>query len=63
MDFKLGLKLNSSRKKVFHQFFIDLQNVTNQQNIFARQYNRLTNNIDQVNQIGFFPDFLYRVQF
>ncbi|MCB9053558.1 MAG: carboxypeptidase-like regulatory domain-containing protein [Lewinellaceae bacterium] len=62
-DVKLGLKLNSSRKKVFHQFFIDLQNVTNQQNIFARQYNRLTNNIDQVNQIGFFPDFLYRVQF
>ena len=62
-DVKLGLKLNSSRKKVFHQFFIDLQNVTNRQNVFARQYNRLTNNIDQTNQIGFFPDFLYRVQF
>lgn len=62
-DVKLGLKLNSSKRKVFHQFFLDFQNVTNRENVFARQYNRLTNNIDQVNQIGFFPDFLYRVQF
>lgn len=62
-DVKLGLKLNSSKKKVFHQFFFDFQNVTNRENVFARQYNRLTDNIDQVDQIGFFPDFLYRVQF
>ncbi|MEZ4962855.1 MAG: carboxypeptidase-like regulatory domain-containing protein [Saprospiraceae bacterium] len=62
-DVKLGFKLNSSKRKLFHQFFVDLQNVTNRQNVFARQYNRLTNNVDQVDQIGFFPDFLYRVQF
>ncbi len=62
-DVKLGFKINSSKRKVFHQFFIDLQNVTNRENIFARQYNRLTNNVDRTNQIGFFPDFLYRVQF
>lgn len=62
-DVKLGLKLNSSKKKIFHQFFMDFQNVTNRENIFAKQYNRLTNNIDRVDQIGFFPDFLYRLQF
>ncbi len=62
-DIKLGLKLNSGKRKVFHQFFLDFQNVTNRKNVFARQYNRLTNNIDQVDQIGFFPDFLYRFQF
>lgn len=62
-DVKLGFKLNSSKRKIFHQFFVDLQNVTNRENVFARQYNRLTNNVDQTNQIGFFPDFLYRVQF
>jgi hypothetical protein len=62
-DVKLGFKLNSSKRKLFHQFFVDLQNVTNRENVFARQYNRLTNNVDQTNQIGFFPDFLYRVQF
>lgn len=62
-DVKLGLKINSSKKKIFHQFFVDLQNVTNRENIFARQYNRLTDNVDRIDQIGFFPDFLYRVQF
>ena len=62
-DVKLGLKLNSSKRKLFHQFFPDFQNVTNRENVFARQYNRLTDNVDQTNQIGFFPDFLYRVQF
>ncbi|MEZ5042301.1 MAG: TonB-dependent receptor [Saprospiraceae bacterium] len=62
-DVKLGVKLNSSKKKISHQFYLDMQNVTNRDNVFARQYNRLTNNVDQTNQIGFFPDFLYRVQF
>ncbi|MEO1260193.1 MAG: TonB-dependent receptor [Bacteroidota bacterium] len=62
-DVKLGMKFNSSKRKIFHQFFFDFQNVTNRANVFARQYNRQTNNIDQLDQIGFFPDFLYRVQF
>lgn len=62
-DVKMGVKFNSKKKKVSHQLFLDFQNVTNRQNVFTRQYNRLTNNIDQIDQIGFFPDFLYRVQF
>ncbi|MEO0338159.1 MAG: carboxypeptidase-like regulatory domain-containing protein [Bacteroidota bacterium] len=62
-DVKLGVKLNSKKKKLSHQFYLDLQNVTNRENVFVRRYNRLTNNVDQVNQIGFFPDFLYRIQF
>lgn len=63
MDVKFGMKLNSSRKKVSHQFYVDLQNVTNNKNVFVREYNRLTNNVDQVDQIGFFPDFGYKIQF
>lgn len=62
-DFKFGIKLNSESKKQSHQFYVDLQNVTNNENIFERRYNRLTNNIDQVDQIGFFPDVGYRFQF
>ncbi|NRB46507.1 MAG: TonB-dependent receptor [Saprospiraceae bacterium] len=62
-DVKLGIKLNSAKKKISHQFYLDLQNVTNRENVFLRQYNRLTQNVNQTNQIGFFPDFLYRVQF
>ena len=37
--------------------------VWNGENIFVRRYNRLTNDVNQVNQIGFFPDFGYRFQF
>lgn len=62
-DIKFGIKLNSKEKKRSHQVYLDLQNVTANENVFARRYNRLTNNIDQVNQIGFFPDFGYRFQF
>lgn len=62
-DLKFGLKINSAKKKQSHQFYVDLQNVTANENIFTRRYNRLTNQIDQVNQIGFFPDFGYKFQF
>ncbi len=62
-DFKFGIKFNSDKKKRSHQFYIDLQNVTNNENIFERRYNRLTNTINEVNQIGFFPDVGYRFQF
>jgi len=62
-DVKFGIRLNSKTKKQSHQFYLDLQNVTNNENIFVRRYNRLTNQVDQVNQIGFFPDFGYKFQF
>lgn len=62
-DVKFGIKLNSRNKKQSHRFFVDLQNVTANENIFARRYNRLTNNVDQIDQIGFFPDVGYKFQF
>ena len=43
--------------------FFDVQNVTNRQNVFARQYNRITNTVNTAYQIGLFPNFIYRVQF
>ncbi|WP_103070708.1 TonB-dependent receptor [Aquimarina sediminis] len=62
-DVKFGYKINSKSKKRSHQFYLDFQNVTNNENIFTRRYNRLTNRVDQIDQIGFFPDFGYRFQF
>ena len=62
-DFKIGIKLNSKKRKLSQQFLLDLQNVTNRKNIFARRYNRITNEINEVNQIEFFPDFLWRIEF
>lgn len=63
LDLKIGMKINSSKRKISHQFYVDFQNVTNNENVFIRQYNRLTNSVDQIDQIGFFPDFGYKIQF
>ena len=62
-DVKFGMRLNSRKRNISHQFFIDLQNVTNRENEFVRRYNEVTDEINQVDQIGFFPDVLYRIQF
>ncbi len=62
-DVKFGFKVNSKKRKVSHQFFMDIQNVTNRENIFARRYNRQTNQVNNAYQLGFFPDFMYRIQF
>ncbi|RZJ54453.1 MAG: TonB-dependent receptor [Flavobacterium sp.] len=63
LDVKFGIKINSKTKKRFHQFYIDLQNVTNHTNVFTKEYNRLTNSVNQKDQIGFSPDFGYKFQF
>ncbi len=62
-DLKMGIQLNSKKAKLSHQFYLDIQNVTNNENVFVRRYNRVTNQVNEVNQIGFFPDFMYRIQF
>ncbi|MEM6633745.1 MAG: TonB-dependent receptor [Bacteroidota bacterium] len=63
LDTKFGFRLNSRKKQISHQFYIDLQNVTNQENVFLRRYSEFRDDIVAVNQIGFFPDILYRIQF
>ncbi|WP_084373203.1 TonB-dependent receptor [Reichenbachiella faecimaris] len=62
-DVKFGVRINSAKKSVSHQFFVDLQNVTNRKNEFVKRYNEVTDEINVVEQIGFFPDILYRIQF
>ncbi len=63
LDVKFGFQLNSKKKKFSQQFFIDFQNITDNQNVFTNRYNPLTNKVNTVYQSGFFPDLLYRVQF
>ena len=62
-DLKLGFKKNSLKNRVTHHIFFDLQNVTGRENIFLQRYNRLKEEVEDVFQIGFFPDFMYRIQF
>ncbi|MGV3459953.1 MAG: TonB-dependent receptor [Flavobacterium sp.] len=63
LDLKFAFKFNSSSKKSSHQFYVDFQNITNNENVFSQDYNRLTQQVNQVNQIGFQPDFGYRYNF
>jgi hypothetical protein len=62
-DVKMGYRTNSPKHKFSQTFFLDFQNVTNHQNIFAMRYNTVKQAVGQINQIGFFPDVLYRVEF
>lgn len=62
-DFKIGFRTNSAKRKFSQTFFLDFQNVTNRDNVFATRYNEVRGEVGRVNQIGFFPDILYRVEF
>jgi hypothetical protein len=62
-DVKLGVRLNKPGKKISQQFYVDLQNVTNRENEFVRRYNSVTDEVNLITQIGFFPDVMYRIQF
>ncbi len=62
-DVKFGIQLNSAKRKLSQQFFLDFQNVTNNDNIFDIRYNEVREAVDEVLQSGFFPDVLYRLQF
>lgn len=62
-DVKIGVRMNSPKRKLSQTFFLDFQNVTNNENIFAMRYNEVKGNVGRINQIGFFPDVLYRIEF
>ncbi|WP_407520629.1 TonB-dependent receptor [Lacibacter sp. MH-610] len=63
IDTKFGYRINSKKRKISQTFYLDLQNVSNRENIFLRRYNPQRGTVGNVNQIGFFPDVLYRIQF
>ena len=62
-DAKVGYRINSAKRKLSQTFFLDFQNLTNHDNVFARRYNAVTNQVNLQYQSGFFVDVLYRVQF
>lgn len=62
-DLKFGVKLNSMKRKFSHSVYFEMQNVTNNKNIFRKSYNRNTNQVNDILQIGFFPNLIYKVEF
>ncbi|NOX46235.1 MAG: TonB-dependent receptor [Chlorobi bacterium] len=61
IDLRIGFKING--KKINQEWALDLQNITNSKNIYRQSYNPRTHNISYDYQTGFFPMFLYRIQF
>ncbi len=63
LDIKGGFTLNSKKRKLSQTVFLDFQNVTNHKNVFMVQYNSYSKEIGTLYQIGFFPNFGYKIQF
>ncbi|MEI7661222.1 MAG: TonB-dependent receptor [Bacteroidota bacterium] len=63
LDIKAGYTYNSKKRKLSQSIYFDIQNVTGHQNIFAQQYNPVTQQINTLYQIGFYPNFVYKIQF
>jgi hypothetical protein len=60
-DIRIGLR--SETGKITQEWALDIQNVTNRENIFSIEYNEETGELSTQNQLGFFPMFLYRIYF
>jgi hypothetical protein len=65
MYFRFDVKFSYIRnlKKVTQKWYIDLQNITGQQNIYIRTLNPKTGTVSQINQMGFFPNINYQITF
>jgi hypothetical protein len=61
IDLRIGFKING--KRINQEWALDLQNVTNNKNIYSQSYNPRSQNVSYDYQTGFFPMFLYRIQF
>lgn len=60
-DLRISFKMN--RKKTSHEWALDLQNFTNQKNIFQKFYNPVEEIVQTDYQTGIYPMFLYRFRF
>jgi len=62
-DFKIGYTHNSRTRKLSQSFSLDLQNITNNKNVFSEEYDDRSSAIKTTYQLGFFPNFIYKLQF
>ncbi len=63
LDFKTSFVLNSKSRKLSQTFSLDLQNVTNHKNVFSQSYDNGSKTLMTSYQLGFFPNFIYKLQF
>ena len=63
MDIKANYTMNSRKRKRSQTISLDVQNVTNHQNVFSQNYNDANQSINKTYQLGIFPNVVYKVQF
>lgn len=63
IDLKAGFTINSSKSKISQTFSLDLQNITNNKNVFSQNYDNRGRTIKTTYQLGLFPNFVYKLQF
>lgn len=63
LDLKAGYTINSSKSKISHTFSLDLQNISNNKNVFSENYDNRGRTIKTTYQLGLFPNFVYKLQF
>jgi hypothetical protein len=61
IDLKLTYRMNN--KGFMQEFFVDFQNLSNNKNVFSEWYDSRSGKIRTQNQLGFWPNFNYRIQF
>ncbi len=61
--FDIGVSYKINKKKATHTIMLDIQNVTNHQNVYFEVYDSDTNAIKTYYQTGLFPNFNYRIEF
>jgi hypothetical protein len=60
-DVRIAFRMQG--KRVSQEWALDIQNLTNQQNVQSSRYNPSTQQVDYIYQIGILPIFQYRVEF
>lgn len=61
LDARISFKING--KRINQEWAIDLQNFTNNKNIYSESFNPRSKSTSYDYQTGFYPMFLYRIQF
>lgn len=59
----VGFRYTINRPRTTHSVMLDIQNVSNRQNVYSEYYDKETGNLEKSYQTGIFPFLNYRVEF
>ncbi|HNP00291.1 MAG TPA: TonB-dependent receptor, partial [Ferruginibacter sp.] len=61
--FDIGISYKINSRRVTQSIMLDIQNITNHQNLFYSYYDNDRQKVRKINQTGIFPTMSYRVEF